>query len=138
MRRLAPLAPIVATGLLAACAQPQPYEMTERDASRLQEALAGKTAGAPKDCLPLTSARNPEIIDGGHILYKQGRTTWLNTPEMRCPLVGGSGYVLVLEPFGGSRICDGDIAKVLDTSTGAIVGACSLGKFVPYTETDEG
>ena len=125
--------PLVAlAGLLTACAAERPYEMSERDTATLQTALADRTAGEAERCLPLDSTRNTQVVDEKHILFKQGRTVWLNQPNMRCPLLDSVGYVMVLEPTVGSQVCRGDVAKIMDTATGAIVGACALGDFVPY------
>lgn len=124
-------------GVLAACAPAQPYQMSDRDSQTLQRALADRTAGEPERCLPLASTRNSQVVDEKHILFKQGRTTWLNQPNMRCPLLDNVGYVMVLEPTVGTQICSGDVAKILDTSTGGIMGACALGDFVPYRTADK-
>ena len=44
---------------------------------------------------------------------------------------------LVLSPTnlndGGTGLCRGEIAQVIDTSQGFTVGSCSIGDFVPYT-----
>lgn len=125
-------ATLALAAFLAGCAADQPYAMTERDATRLAEALGDKVAGEPRDCLNVDQLRNPQVIDEKHIVFRQGRTTWLNQPRMRCPMIDRVGRVLVLEPTVGTQICDGDIAKVLDTSTGTIMAACSFGEFVPY------
>ena len=135
MTRLAPA--LALAGVLAACAPAQPYEMSERDSAKLQEALADRTAGEAERCLPLASTRNPQVIDEKHILFKQGRTTWLNQTNMRCPLLDNIGYVMVLEPTVGTQICRGDVAKIMDSSTGGIMGACALGDFVPYRTAEK-
>lgn len=133
-RTLSALALVAA---LSACAPNQPYEMSERDAARLQEALADKVAGEPVRCIDSDMMRNPQVIDEQHILFKEGRTTWVNQPKMRCPLIDGSGRVLVVEPTVGTRICEGDLAKVMDTSTGQILTACSFGPFTPYRTAEK-
>lgn len=135
MTRLAPA--FALAGILAACAPTQPYEMSERDSAKLQEALADRTAGEAERCLPLASTRNPQVIDEKHILFKQGRTTWLNQTNMRCPLLDNIGYVMVLEPTVGTQICRGDVAKIMDSATGGIMGACALGDFVPYRTAEK-
>ena len=123
---------LVTAGTLGACAANQPYEMSEKDAAELKEALADRVAGEPESCLSLQTTRNSQIVDGQHILFKQGRTTWLNQPQMQCPLLGRVGYAMVLEPTVGTHVCRGDVIKVMDTSTRSIIAACSFGEFVPY------
>lgn len=126
--------PIAALAMLAGCGASQPYEMSERNAAQLKEALAGKVAGEPQDCLPMRRHLGSHAIDSKHILFKQGTTTWLNQPEFRCPLLGGAGYAIVVEPFAGGRLCKGDLARVIDTGTGQMLSSCQLGQFVPYRE----
>jgi hypothetical protein len=41
------------------------------------------------------------------------------------------GRALVTKNFG-PQLCRGDLATVVDNSSGMSVGACSLGDFIPY------
>ncbi|MBW0144104.1 hypothetical protein [Sphingomicrobium clamense] len=126
------IASIALVAALAGCSAAQPYEMTERNSAKLQAALADKVAGEPEKCLRLDQTRNSQVIDEKHILFKQGSTTYLNQPRMRCPMIDNVGYALLIDPPVGSSICSGDIVKVFDTGTGQTVSGCSLGEFIPY------
>ena len=93
--------------------------------------LAGKTAGRPAKCLPLMRSNDMVVIDDDTILYRDGRTTYVNQPLSSCNRLGRGSYALVTRSFG-SQLCRGDIATVLDTRTGVTVGSCAFGDFVPY------
>ena len=75
-----------------------------------------------------------EPLDNGAMAFRRGSQIYVSTFEGGgCDRVGSLGYALVTRPRGGS-MCSGDFAKVMDTSTGMIVGSCSLGSFVPYSK----
>ena len=93
--------------------------------------LAGKTPGRPAKCLPLQRSNDMVVIDDDTILYRDGRTTYVNQPLGSCNLLGRGSYALVTRS-SGSQLCRGDIATVVDATTGVTVGSCALGDFVPY------
>ena len=93
--------------------------------------LAGKSPGPAESCLPLQRTNDMTVIDDETILYRVGRTTYVNQPLGGCNSIGRGGYALVTRP-SGSQLCRGDIATVVDVSTGTTVGGCSMGDFVPY------
>lgn len=118
---------------LAACAtamsQPEPRSVKAQ--ATYDKLLAGKTAGRPANCLPLLRSHDMVVIDDNTILYRDGRTTYVNQPLGSCNLLSRGSYALVTRSFG-SQLCRGDIANVVDASTGVTVGSCALGDFVPY------
>lgn len=119
---------------LAACSTPQPQPRSAKAEEHLQKMLAGKSAGEPVTCLRSSDARDMVIIDDHTILFREGRRrVWRNDVAGRCSGLGSGSYALVTRQFGGMGLCRGDIAHVMDTSSGMFVGSCSLGDFVPYT-----
>ena len=92
--------------------------------------LTGKTAGRPARCLPLMRSNDMVVIDDDTILYRDGRTTYVNQPLGSCNRLGRGSYALVTR-LTGSQLCRGDIATVVDVNTGVTVGSCALGDFVP-------
>ena len=118
---------------LAAC-ETADYQPAKRTASQQQsydKALAGKVAGKPESCLPLQRSNDMVVIDDDTILYRDGRTTYVNQPLGGCNNLGNGSYALVTHSTG-SQICRGDIAQVQDLTAGITVGSCALGDFVPY------
>ncbi len=118
---------------LTACATTvsQPAQRSERAQATYDKLLAGKVAGKPQNCLPLQRANDMEVIDDDTILYRDGRTTYVNKPLGSCNLLSRGSYALVTRSQG-SQMCRGDIGTVTDISTGTTVGSCAIGDFVPY------
>ncbi|MEP7315585.1 MAG: hypothetical protein ABI667_02725 [Sphingomicrobium sp.] len=123
--------PIAAT-MVAACqtATEQPTRTASQQQS-YDRALAGKTAGKAEKCLPTYRSNDMSVIDDHTILFRDGRTTYVNSTLGNCSGLGDSGHALVTRNVG-PQLCRGDIATVVDTSTGMTVGSCSMGDFVPY------
>jgi hypothetical protein len=122
-----------AVASLAACetADYQPAARTAQAQQTYDKMLAGKTAGKAENCLPLQRSNDMVVIDDDTILYRDGRTTYVNQPLGSCNMLGRGSYALVTRS-SGSQLCRGDIANVVDATTGVTVGSCSLGSFVPY------
>ena len=109
----------------------QPEQRSAEAQATYDRMLAGKTAGRPANCLPLLRSHDMVVIDDDTILYRDGRTTYVNHPLGSCNLLGRGSYALVTRS-SGSQLCRGDIANVVDATTGVTVGSCALGDFVPY------
>ncbi len=104
---------------------------TDRAQATYERALAGKSAGRAEKCLPLNRTRDMDKIDDSTILFRDGRTTYVNTTLGACNNMGDESYALVTRNFG-AQLCRGDIATVTDMTSGITVGSCALGDFVPY------
>ena len=118
---------------LAGCATAvdQPAQRSATNQATYDKLLAGKTAGRPAKCLPLRSSNDMVVIDDDTILYREGRTIYVNKPLGSCSLLSRGSYALVTRSIG-SQLCRGDIGTVTDMTSGTTVGSCSLGDFVPY------
>lgn len=125
-------AALTATGLAACAGQPMVADRDPRGEARLAQALAGKVAGRPIDCLPSYRADRMEVIDRDTILYRAGRTSYVQHTNGHC-YPGGprGGYYLVTRQFG-SGTCRGDIAQVVDSASRTFAGSCSFNEFIPY------
>ena len=105
---------------------------TARAETRLSRALAGLVPGEPQRCLSQFRRNEQEIIDRGTILYRNGRDrVYRNDPLGGCGSLDSS-RTLVISSFNG-EYCRGDIIRVLNQTSGSIVGSCSFSDFVPYT-----
>lgn len=102
----------------------------------LAEALAGRTPGPPVDCLPIWRTANMQIIDDWTILFKDGRTIYVQNPRGGCTGLANCGFTLVTRQFGVSQMCSGDINRTVDLRTGMNGGACIFSPFVPYTRAN--
>ncbi len=100
----------------------------------LDRYLSGKVAGAPQACLPFYRSDDMIVVDDRTILFRDGsRRIWRNDPVGGCSGLGRPGTALVTRSFGGTGLCRGEIANIVDTTSGMFVGSCSLGDFVPFT-----
>ncbi len=125
---------ILAASFLGSCtasmAGPPPRNL--RAENELRQALAGKVAGRPVDCLPTYRSSDMQVIDDNTILFRDGRRTYLQAPPGGCAPLGSGHYTLVTRSFGGMGLCRGDIARVVDLQNGFTVGSCSFDDFVPF------
>ena len=124
---------LLASAILASCASAPPAPMRSAQSDRqYQQLLSGKVAGAPISCLPNHRANDMVVIDENTVAFKSG-TSRVYVANMRggCTNLGGP-YALVTRGFGGSGLCRGDIAQVVDVQNGITVGSCVFGDFTPY------
>ena len=125
---------MLATGVIGLCACATASEPTQRSAkaqATYDRMLSGKVAGKAEKCLPTYRSNDMTIIDDDTILFRDGRTVYVNHPLGGCMNLDRSGSALVTRNFG-PQLCRGDLATVVDNSSGMSLGACSLGDFVPY------
>lgn len=127
--------PLLAIAGLGACAPVQPVARTAKAEAHLQQVLSGRIPGPPISCLSDFRSGNMVIIDDNTVLFRDGRTVYRN--DFRgggCSRLGSGFYALLTRRYGGSGLCRGDIAEVKDMSSGATVGSCAMGDFIPYSK----
>ena len=123
-----------AAAALASCSTTPVQEARSPKAQQeLVQALAGRVAGKPVNCLPNYRANDMQIIDDWTILFKDGRTVYLQTPRGGCPGIASRRNVLVTRLWGSGQLCSGDISHLIDPTSGMGGGACVFSEFVPYT-----
>jgi hypothetical protein len=132
MHRIALL--LLATGLASCTTAPPSPTRAARSQAELQSLIAGKAAQPAVSCLPSYNANDMVVIDENTIAFRSGANrvyvAHMNGP---CSNLGGAGsYALLTKNFGGTGLCRGEIAQVVDTSSHITVGSCSFGDFVPY------
>lgn len=112
--------------LLMSCSQAEP-----RTSTAAIPDLAGRTAGAPRRCVPAQQTSALHVLDSHTLLYGGGRTIWLNRLASDCPGITRMD-VLIVEPTG-SQYCRGDRVRSVDPVSKTPGPACVLGDFVPYS-----
>ena len=121
------------TGLIASCTTgPDRLNRGENAQRELASALSGRVAQAPVKCLPNYRTTQQQVIDDSTILYREGRTVYVQKPRNTCYGLASGAYTLVTKSYGVGQICDGDISQLVDLRTGMIGGACVFGPFTPY------
>jgi hypothetical protein len=125
---------LAGTTLVASCstASAQP-ERTSKASAELAKALQGRAAGPAQRCIPNWRASNMRIIDDWTILFRDGKTVYVQNPRGGCPGIGNGRNTLVTRLWGTGQLCSGDISQLVDLSTGIGGGACVFSDFVPYT-----
>jgi hypothetical protein len=117
---------ILLTVLLGSCA-PSPPAGPPRPLTE----LSGRTAGAPKDCLPVQPTENLRVADDrSTLIYGFGKTIWVNALGPSCRF--GVNDIPVLEVYN-SGYCRGDIVRTVDRYSHIPGPSCVLGPFVPFT-----
>jgi len=103
-----------------------------QEQAALQKELAGRVpAGAPQMCLPPGVTYDSRNVSENTIIYSRGSTMYVNHPPGGCTGLGNPFYALVTKSVGQGP-CRGDIAEVRDIQNNVMIGACSLGDFIPY------
>ena len=124
-----------AAAMLASCSTTPVQEVrSPRAQKELADALAGRVPGKPVSCVPNYRASNMQIIDDWTILFKDGRTVYVQNPRGGCPGIASHRNVLVTRLFASNQLCSGDISGLVAPSSGIGGGACVFSDFVPYTK----
>lgn len=129
------LAPLAATAQDVSADAPANAKEQSRGETRLAKALEGRTAGEPVRCLSLNQIQDTTIYDGTAIVYRVGKTLYVNRPDSGAQALNRHD-VMVTETHIG-QLCSIDTVKMVDT-TGFMRGVVFLGEFVPYTKPDKG
>ena len=126
------LAATAALTMLAAPATAQDYadrELTKGEA-KLAKMLDGRVAGEPERCIRTIGSRNLTQIDDTALVYKQGRTIWVN--YTRTPGSIDSDDIMVIRKFDGSSLCRTDQITTVERFGGFLSGVIFLDDFIPY------
>ena len=108
-------------------------ELTEGEA-KLAKMLDGRVAGEAQSCIRVTPNYDLTVIDGTALVYKSGRTLYVNVPRNARSL--DDRDTLVRRTSFGSRICSSDIITTVDQNVGHYTGNINLGEFIPYRKAE--
>ena len=116
--------------ILGGCAAPH-ADSPSGHSDALSRELAGRTAGAPEQCIPALSQTTGLVaIDRRTLVYRQGRTIWVNRLEAECPGLDPNDTLIV--ELHGSQYCRNDLFRTMDAGARIPGPTCRLGDFVPY------
>ncbi len=102
-----------------------------RAEARLARELEDKTAGPPQACITRFEAERMDSPTEEVLLFRaSNQLVYVNRPDGGCPATGGSRRIE--RRSIGSNLCRGEAFQVVDNQTGAYIGSCILGDFVPY------
>lgn len=120
--------------LLAACTGSyEPTPLTDKQAAKLDKALAGKVAGEKVSCINREPQSNLTVISNNVLLYRVSRKL-----VYKNELIGSCngltyGDTMIVRSYG-SQMCRGDFTTTANLQSGITTGACALGDFIPYRE----
>jgi hypothetical protein len=103
---------------------------------KLQKMTAGRTAGAPVNCVPKSSRTKMQILDSTAIaVYDSAKRYNISLISADCSFLK-PGRQLVMDGTM-PRICAGDTFLVVAGDSDIQYGACRWGQFVPYPRADK-
>ncbi|MBQ94693.1 MAG: hypothetical protein CL510_02515 [Actinobacteria bacterium] len=105
-----------------------------RGEKKLADMLEGRVAGEPQSCINTFGSRNLMQIDNTALVYRDGKTIWVN--YTRNPDSIDDSDVMVLKRFSGSSLCRTDTIELVDRVGGFFSGVLLLDDFIPYTKVD--
>ena len=120
---------VLSAALLVSSTAPARSDTVQRSAESVAKALAGRTAGAPVSCI--SDRARMHVVDDWTILYRDRGTVYVQRPRSGCHGLSNS-MSLVRNQFVSTRLCRGDINRIVDLRTGFGTGACVFTDFVPY------
>jgi hypothetical protein len=126
----------VAAALGSCAAGPEPGTRTADNQRAFEALVAGKAASAPLACLPSFERFDMQVIDGRTVAYSLGsKTTYMVQLSQGCGALGSGGYTLVTRQLGGTGLCRGDSASVVDLASRTHAGFCMVQQITPYNRS---
>lgn len=104
-------------------------------AATASDPLAGRVAGAPRQCIDVSATTGPDIVDSQTILYRRNASTLYRTTVEGCPSLRPMA-TLIVEMYG-SQLCRNDRFRVLEPGVAIPSAPCRFDDFVPYTKVKE-
>lgn len=116
--------------LLAAPAVSADEREPTKGEAKLAKLIEGRVAGEPQSCIRTVGSRNLTQIDGTALVYRDGRTLWVN--RTRNPDSIDDNDIMLIKRFSGSQLCRTDQIQLIDRVGGFLTGILFLDDFVPY------
>ena len=130
--------PLIFTILAAVAVAAAPGVAAAKDKlapeAKLEKLLDGRVAGAPQDCIPLSSVSSSQIIDKTAIVYRVGSTLWVNRPKGGAQTLNDDD--ILVTKLTGSQLCSIDTVELRNRTSHMYSGFVSLGEFVPYRKAE--
>ena len=133
------IAALAASAALASCATaPEPSTRTAVAQRDYETLIAGKIQAAPLTCLPGFERFDMQVIDGRTVAYSLGnKSTYMVQLSQGCGALGSGGYTLVTRQLGGTGLCRGDSASVVDLASRTHAGFCMVQQITPYNRSGQ-
>ena len=126
---LAKLIPAAFAAAVLAMAIPSAAAADQKGETQLAKLLAGRVAGPPVHCLGRSQRDNMQVIDRTALVFKDGKTYYVNRP-------GGVNFLTWTDvpvfKIWGDQLCSKDIVHLRDRSSGLGGPSMIMGDFIPY------
>lgn len=133
MKALLPIAALAILAMPASAEEEAPAP--SKGEQELAKMLEGRVAGEPERCINTFGSGNLRIIDGTALVYRQGKTVWVN--RTRNPDSLDDDDYLVIRKYGSSsQLCRLDNVTTQDRGGNFFTGVVFLEDFVPYRKVD--
>ncbi|WP_321327479.1 hypothetical protein [uncultured Parasphingorhabdus sp.] len=109
-------------------------ELTEKQQAKLDKQLEGRSPRKAQSCIDRNDQRKMTVISDDILIFasrRNAKTIYINKPPGGCP--GADRYIMSYRRTTGS-LCSGEIIQLIDNMSGATMGSCTFGDFVPYTK----
>lgn len=109
-------------------------ELTEKQQTKLDKRLDGRTAGKPRSCISAHDQRQMTVISDDVLLFGSSRnasTLYMNKPYGGCRNADRS---ILSYSRPTSSLCQGETITLVDSASRMPMGSCAFGEFVPYTK----
>ena len=124
-----PFEALIAAALIAA-----PAAARTDPQQKLNQLLAGRTAGVPVDCIQLFPTNRSTTIDRQTVVYEVAGTRYVARFDQGCPELREDRILITRTP--NTQLCRGDIAEIVDNTAPNIpFGSCTFDGFVPYRKS---
>jgi hypothetical protein len=103
---------------------------------KLQKITAGRTAGAPQNCVPKSSRTKMQILDSSAIaVYDSAKRYNISLVSADCSFLKPSRQLVMdgTQP----RLCAGDTFLVVAGDSDIQYGSCRWGQFIPYDRPEK-
>ncbi|MFS0771764.1 hypothetical protein [Sphingomonas sp. 1P08PE] len=101
-----------------------------------RDPLAGRVAGKPERCIPLTQNRGGIVVDRDTIIYDgNGGRKYKTGPVGSCPSLRPM-TTLIVEVWGG-QLCQNDQFRTIEPGLSIPSARCRFREFVPYTRPEK-
>ena len=127
----------IAMLLAAPAVSGEKIQLTEEQQAKLDQQLAGRTAGEPRSCINANDQRNMTVISDDILIFASSRnakTIYVNKPYGGCRNASRS---ILSYSRPTSSLCKGEAITLVDSASRMPMGSCAFGDFVPYTRDED-
>jgi len=122
---------VLGVALIAGASAPASQKDATPEA-RLAQALEGRVAGKPVNCIAQSRITRTRIFERTAILYEVGGTFFVNHPRVGAQSLRRDDVLMTRRTTGG-QLCRLDTVDLITRASRVRRGSVGLDHFVPYT-----